>query len=230
MDHTSHFLLRLAYCRTEEARKWFCDAEKELFRLRFEEHPEEIPQFLVANALKFEIVSDSELAEREQLIRDASVINKGKLLVYRVPFVEALELVRSRRVYVEAGLAYVPHTELVSILTGMFRSHLSRALIKCARSLPAISDDERVMSILAELTTAYAGDDFSNTKVEGQVNISQLAGLSKTSFPPCMRHIYEHFTENHHMKHGARLQFCLFLKGLGLGMEEVRTYFRQEFW
>jgi DNA primase large subunit len=44
-----------------------------------------------------------------------------------------------------------------------------------------------------------------------------------------MRHIHEVFSEHHHIKHGARLQFCLFLKGIGLSMEDVRTYFRQEF-
>ncbi|XP_063693915.1 DNA primase large subunit-like isoform X2 [Bolinopsis microptera] len=230
-DHISHFLLRLAYCRTEEARKWFCDCEKELFRLRLEEHREEIYQFLVDNSLKFEEVGESEVADKQQLIRDSSQIhhNKEKITVYKVPFIEALELVKHRRVYVEAGMAYVPHTELVSILTGMFRAHLSKCLIKCARSLPAVSDDERIMSILNELTTAYNGDDFSSTKLEGQVSVSQLPAVSKTSFPPCMRNIYEVFTEQHHIKHGARLQFCLFLKGLGLSIEDVRTYFRQEF-
>ena len=229
-DHISHFLLRLAYCKTEEARRWFCETEKELFRLRLEENTDEIETFLICNNLKFEVVSENEVAQRDSLIRESSkILRDKKLLVYRVPFVEALELVRGRRVYLEGGMAYVPHTELVSILTGMFRTQLSKALIKCARSLPAVSDDERIMSILQELTTGYSGDDFSNTKVEGQVTVSQLPALSKVSFPPCMRHIYESFTDNHHMKHGARLQFCLFLKGLGLSLEDVRTYFRTEF-
>ena len=227
-DHISHFLLRLAYCRTEEARRWFCECEKELFRLRLEEHTEEIGHFLVSNNLQFEEVTPD--AQRETLIRDASNIHREKkLVVYRVPFVQALELVRSRRVYLEGGMAFVPHTQLITILTGMFRTLLSKAMIKCARSLPAVSDDERIMSILNELTTAYSGDDFSNTKVEGQVTIAQLPALSKVSLPPCMRHLYETLTEQHHIKHGGRLQLCLFLKGLGLSLEEVRTYFRQEF-
>lgn len=230
-DHVSHFLLRLAYCRTEEARKWFCECEKELFRIRLEENQSEINEFLVKNNLKYEEVSEEDAAEMEQLIRDSSQIfaNKEKISVYKVPFIEALELVRHRKVYIADGIAYVPHTELVSILTGLFRAQLSKSLLKCARTLPAIADDERIMTILRELTTSYLGDDFSNTKLEGQVTSEQLPQLSKTSFPPCMRNIYEHFTEQHHIKHGARLQFCLFLKGMGLTMENVRTYFRQEF-
>ena len=43
----------------------------------------------------------------------------------QVPFTEALDLVRSRRVYVNGGLAYVPQEDLVSILLTVYRVHLS---------------------------------------------------------------------------------------------------------
>ena len=40
----------------EDARRWFCDQEKELFRMRLEEHTEDLPNFLVQHDLKFEEV------------------------------------------------------------------------------------------------------------------------------------------------------------------------------
>ena len=47
---------------------------------------------------------------------------------YKVPFTEALDLVRQRRVYLQGGYAYIPNDELVSIITAMFRAHLSLAM------------------------------------------------------------------------------------------------------
>lgn len=35
-DHVSHFVLRLAFCRTEELRRRFCKSEVSLFRVRWE--------------------------------------------------------------------------------------------------------------------------------------------------------------------------------------------------
>ncbi|XP_068867484.1 DNA primase large subunit isoform X3 [Aphelocoma coerulescens] len=54
-DHISHFILRLAYCQSEDLRRWFLQQEMDLFRYRFNELTENLRQkFLEHINLSFE--------------------------------------------------------------------------------------------------------------------------------------------------------------------------------
>jgi len=62
-DHISHFLLRLAYCRTEDLRQWFLRHEVNLFKLRFKNEPlEDKRKFLSSLQLDIIEVSANEKA------------------------------------------------------------------------------------------------------------------------------------------------------------------------
>lgn len=47
---------------------------------------------------------------------------------FQVAFAEALELVRQRKVFLKDGFAYVPESDLATLVTSSFRTSLSRAL------------------------------------------------------------------------------------------------------
>ncbi|XP_055008189.1 DNA primase large subunit, partial [Boleophthalmus pectinirostris] len=54
-DHISHFILRLAYCQTEDLRRWFIQQEVDLFRFRFNElDAQQILEFLHRNNLQYD--------------------------------------------------------------------------------------------------------------------------------------------------------------------------------
>ena len=48
---------------------------------------------------------------------------------FRVPFTDVLELVRSRKVFVQAGYAYIPSSEFVAVMSSVYRATLGQALM-----------------------------------------------------------------------------------------------------
>uniref|UniRef100_A0A3Q2GSK8 DNA primase large subunit n=1 Tax=Equus caballus TaxID=9796 RepID=A0A3Q2GSK8_HORSE len=186
-DHISHFILRLAYCQSEDLRRWFIQQEMDLLRFRFSILPKDkIQSFLQDSHLHFEAISEEEKNLREQEIIASSTSLGGPKLeleyVYKIPFADALDLFRGRKVYLENGFAYVPLKDIVAIILNEFRAKLSKAL-----------------------------------------------ALSTKSFPPCMRQLHKALRENHHLRHGGRMQYGLFLKGIGLTLEQALQFWKQEF-
>lgn len=44
-----------------------------------------------------------------------------------------------------------------------------------------------------------------------------------------MRQIHVRLRQDHHLRHGARMQYGLFLKGIGLSLEDALAFWRAEF-
>ncbi|KAK2366335.1 protein CURVATURE THYLAKOID 1B, chloroplastic [Trifolium repens] len=45
-----------------------------------------------------------------------------------------------------------------------------------------------------------------------EISLKDIDQVAKTSFPLCMRHLFDKLEEDHHLKHGGRMQLGLFLK------------------
>ncbi|XP_053237118.1 DNA primase large subunit isoform X2 [Podarcis raffonei] len=155
-DHISHFILRLAYCQSEELRRWFIQQEMDLFRYRF--------------------------------------------------------------------------TQLSGELTKKFLENVSLSYdVLTARSLPIVQTDERLQPLLSHLSHAYVGPDYSIERNIGKISLEQIDTLSVKSFPPCMRQLHKALRDNHHLRHGGRMQYGLFLKGIGLTLEQALQFWKSEF-
>uniref|UniRef100_A0A673V633 DNA primase large subunit n=1 Tax=Suricata suricatta TaxID=37032 RepID=A0A673V633_SURSU len=234
-DHISHFILRLAYCQSEDLRRWFIQQEMDLLRFRFSILPKDkIQSFLKDSHLHFEAISDDEksLRAHDIVVSSPSLGSKSDLdleSVYKIPFADALDLFRGRKVYLEDGFAYVPLKDIVAIVLNEFRAKLSKALALTARSLPAVQSDERLQPLLSHLSHSYTGQDYSTQGNAGKISLDQIDSLSTKSFPPCMRQLHKALRDNHHLRHGGRMQYGLFLKGIGLTLEQALQFWKQEF-
>ncbi|CAL9187240.1 unnamed protein product [Musa hybrid cultivar] len=237
-DIISHFVLRLVYCRTEDLRKWFLSMETSLFRYRFRlESPEsqrllmsefQLPYKAISHA-EFETVKD----KLNQVARSTGPSSNAETLFFKVPFEEVPELVAGRRVFMLKGFAYVAMNQVVSLVATQFRSNLSKALVltNSRKWTSTIRDKEknRLTPIVEALSTGYLGPDYSQPKEFSEISLKDIDQLASSSFPLCMRHLFDKLRENHHLKHGGRMQLGLFLKAVGLKLEDALAFWKSEF-
>lgn len=238
-DLISHFVLRLVHCRTEELRRWFLEMETALFRFRFRtESSESQKAFIEEHKLPYKAIASAEfevLKEKlAQVMRSCnqSVSLIGETAFYKVPFEEVLDLVAIRKVYVHQGYAFVPRDQLVTIVANHFRSMLSQALVLTNRNWTAMfaaQEEDRLTPILEALSKRYLAPDFVKSASGSNVTLEELNGLAMRSFPLCMRHLYLKLQEDHHLRHGGRQQLGLFLKGIGLKLEDALAFWRGAF-
>ncbi|XP_061141811.1 DNA primase large subunit [Syngnathus typhle] len=233
-DHISHFILRLAYCQTEDLRRWFIQQEVDLMRYRFNDLNSKLKlEFLHKNNLQYDAISIEEKRALQDKLVNSSYGVSGTTVeeqdFYKVPFQDALDLVRTRKVYLKSGYVYIPQQDIVTIVLNDFRTGLSKALALTARSLPAVHSDERLQPLLNHLSHSYLGQDYSIQKNVGKISLEQIDSLSGKSFPLCMRQLHQSLRENHHLRHGGRMQYGLFLKGIGLSLEQALQFWRSEF-
>ncbi|XP_026382202.1 probable DNA primase large subunit [Papaver somniferum] len=237
-DIISHFVLRLVYCRNEELRKWFLTHETKLFEYRFRVESVESQKALMAEiGFPYKAVGMGELEDmRENLNQVARSIGRPMLtsdaLFFKVPFEEVPELIGGRKVYIHKGFAYVAMNQAVNVVTGMFRSNLSKALVLTNRKWTTTlkeQEKDRLTPIVEALSTSYLGPDYSQPKEYAEISIKDIDKVASSSFPLCMRHLFEKLREDHHLKHGGRMQLGLFLKGVGLNLDDALTFWKAEF-
>ncbi|KAI5853498.1 eukaryotic and archaeal DNA primase, large subunit-domain-containing protein [Tricharina praecox] len=233
-DHYSHFILRLAFARSEDLRRRFSKAETILFKHRFEsDDGNERTEFVDSLELDWKPVSNEEKAALSQQLIATSGGKKLDDGYFKVDWERVPDLVEQRRVFVRAGKAYVPSTLQVSLVVAEFTKKLEHALELTARALPRLDEDDRLIPILNHLSLGFTAPEYNPSSelsiLSGApITAADVEGLSQ-HFPACMTHLHRTLRKAKHLKHFGRLQYGLFLKGIGLSVEEALTFWRTAF-
>lgn len=229
MDVASHFILRAAYCRTEELRRWFLIQETALFRHRIEALPS--IQHLTHHLHQISPADKERLRDKLLSVGTMSPAEFAATPYYAIPFTQALDLIKSRNAYVHGGLAYVPLPKVVSILANDFRMHLSQSLTLGAAAFANIPEEgARIKPLLQTMNSQYTGGNRydGNNAVGTDLTAASVDSL-KNSMPLCMSELHNGLERDHKLKHWGRLQYGLFLKGAGMSMEESLVFFQRQF-
>jgi DNA primase large subunit len=152
---------------------------------------------------------------------------------FTVDWEKVPELVERRQVLLKKGRAYVHVREQTSMVVSEFSRTLESGLELAARFLPRMDEDERLKPILHHLSQSFVAPDAGYSESSG---IGDMASINATSvdvlsenFPLCMRNLHRELKKNSHLKHYGRLQYTLFLKGIGLSLQECIVFWRKSF-
>ncbi|KAK7043599.1 DNA primase subunit pri2 [Paramarasmius palmivorus] len=246
-DHLGHFVLRLAFCRSDELRRRFIKAELTLFKIRFETDDfNERKQFLNSRGFGSTEVDTKEKdmhkanlkacyhyhTFRSEIERDAAF---DRETFYKVRWTRVPDLVEKRKVFLKKGWAYVPSREQASIVYQEFEARLEADLLMTAKALPRLDEDTRLLPILNNLSQGFlAGVSSDWVAPTGESNGDDLTAdmideLAQKHFPLCMRNMHQNLRKDRHLKHFERLNYGLFLKVLGLSIEEALIFWRKSF-
>lgn len=157
-------------------------------------------------------------------------IKKG---IVKVAFEYIPRLVAHRDIVLFEGSGFLPLLNTEILLETFFKKNLEDLTKQAKKILPEIEENyeifaeylERIDNILAD------GKDYSKVSLQRQskINLADLDIYAHKHFPLCMREMYRHLKQNHHLKHTGRMQFGLFLKGIGLTLDDSITFWRTEF-
>ncbi|CAG8530033.1 12976_t:CDS:2 [Ambispora leptoticha] len=200
------------------------NSSSEAYSIQQERKKDHISHFilrLLNNKEKHEI--------KDQLRASSPHVNPETEVFFEVDFEKVLDLVRRRVVYIKGGKAYVPMRDQLALVIDEFRNRLDKALKDTCRALPEIDQEGQVMPILNQIDHQKSGQGYScSKKIEGQITADDVDQLTE-HFPLCMRHLHNKLQENKHLKHYGRMQYNLFLKGIGLSVEEALRFWRTAF-
>lgn len=230
-DAMSHFILRLAFCQKQEDRNRFLKLETALFRLRFELTTlEESQQFIASLKFQWPLASPEELANLEPLLRFANPHQHTPLEPhFKVKMEEVTDLVRQRKVVLRAGIAYVPQSLQVSMLTKEFHSKLSEQLEKLAKYRLRFQNDPRIEPVLQLANSGFSKHQYQpdSSKLTEKVDVRMLDSMDKQNYLPLCASMLQHsLKKNRHPLHAERLQHQRFLLNIGMPSDEVIALYR----
>lgn len=248
-DLLSHLLCRFAFCMTDKWRKWFIRIEEILMRAKYIALRDRtassgmIAALLKQNGLPCEPVTDAsappKLAAYIELLRSrqgsahqASTLTASDFVL--VPLGLATRLVRDRQALCYKGSAVLQYSQAHEVFLAVYRTQLARGLhdayLLRTKSETASNDEEAnssLMMMLDAFLSRFVAEPQDHLKemTSGVVRHHDVAALAQTHFPLCMRRIDVAAREHGHMKHNGRMMYGLFLKAIGLSMEDSLILF-----
>ena len=242
-DIASHFLLALIMVKNDKDMNWFIYQESLLYYSRLKKFKKEFPKYNMYKILSLLGLKLNIFDENSN--NDNIDINKIKFRrknnqnekIYFINFIDGINLLPSRAYYLHKGNLYILEKDLPKLFIRVFQKKQESILSKIKQNAENIKKDRRIKEII--LSFEKEKEKFmiqENIKITKEVNndhklktMTDVDKYSEQCFPLCMCLIERHLNKYSHLMNLGRLQYTLFLKSVGLPVEEAIKFFKKKF-
>jgi len=131
------------------------------------------------------------------------------------------------------GYGYLPLEKAEVLIELFFKRHLDDVSKKTKKILPYLEEtNECLAEYLDKIDNLFlCGKDYTKISMQRQakINLADIDIYAANHYPLCMREMHKQLRQNHHLKHTGRVQLGLFLKGIGVSLEDAMKFWRTEF-
>jgi DNA primase large subunit len=234
-DNASHFLLITAAALNQDFKQWLVSVEMELFKQRMKYGDIRNHQVLLDgqnfNKKKLEELIQ-ENPSHEQWFKNnfPPEVNKDSVIFNEVPIEIGYSQLSKKKFFVQNGYIYIPEKVMQNVYLSVFRDFLEQHISIISDCLPNILKDARIKELLETIvSTRHASNYQVQFKNNAKINMSNIDYYSQKCYPPCMRHLHSLLRAQHKLMHYGRLMYILFLKGIGVSLEDAMYLWRSEF-
>lgn len=141
-----------------------------------------------------------------------------------------LSLVAKRELKMERGKALVPCGKWKMFLKCFFEAHVRKEISKLQTSDSYFESitDLRLQDLKSEVLELVKLSS-SSTNSSATIIIANDMDRLKSRFPPCMLFLYKKLKATNRLTHNARFNFSLFLKDIGMPLNESIIFWEHEY-
>lgn len=241
-DNIGHFILCIVtiLCGDVEFRKCFIKAERDLFKrritsingydlrcfskklLRSIRKQPTTPTHVDALKTLCEHLIIKDLAQHVCSPNHASECSTHSVKLH---FKHCLPFIAKRQVELHNGIASVPCGKWKQFMNILFSTNLSQRLINT--NLSSLGMDPRLSNLLVKLSKEIT--TMTSRNYSSNVLFSRNVDNESSFFPPCMLNLHQQLRKKHRLSHTQRFHYSLFLKDIGMPIEEAIDFWRFEY-
>lgn len=216
-DLNTHFCLRLIAAQSSWTIKWFVTMETKLFSFRIGQDLNAMKHFFLEKIWPH-------LNVTENIEYDTAYspdYQNRKVFVDKMPihFSKCSDILPRRTQKLHLGYFKINDEVMVSFLAETFKKWLETQMNELYEKI-AIESDERLIK--------YNHSMFSAPESNAESRIGNVMSKSEL-FPLCIKGILERLKRQRHLKYNDRQTLCLFLKDIGMELNECIDFFKKSF-